>query len=118
MPKEGPVMVGQYSQHLNRRLVYKRFKREACKLGFPWLTLKSFRKLAATWASSQPGDVRTPQLLLGHATSRTTEYYYLGETLKVRTQAVQALEARLVGLPDSKLAGKLADGSAREKDTD
>jgi len=60
----------------------------------PWLTLKTFRKLAATWVMQGTRDIRAAQMLLGHTDIRTTQGY-LGGGAESRATAVKAIEDRM-----------------------
>jgi integrase len=103
---------------LNRRVkpfsrgdVFRAFKLFVRQIGMPWLNLKIFRKVAATW-TMQAAGIRAAQQLLGHGSIRTTELY-LGGGEESRVQAVRALEARMGDIGpehDGKLEGKLEVG--------
>ena len=96
MPKEGLVFLGRLDQIRNRNCLFRSFKKVVRKLGMPYLNLKTFRKLAATWAAQGTHDVRAAQMLLGHQNLRTTEGY-LGAGSESRDLAVKAIEDRLAG---------------------
>jgi len=96
MPKEGWVFLGKTGGPLNRHCTYLSFKKAAKVLGMPWMTLKTFRKLAATWVVQSTHDVRAAQMLLGHTNLRTTEGY-LGAGAEARELAVRAIEKRMSG---------------------
>ena len=89
MPKKGLVF-GAWSNEgaaLSRHTTCAAFKRCAAALGLPWLTLRTFRKLAATTAAEATGDTRVAQMLLGHASLQTTEMY-LGRGQQARERGV------------------------------
>jgi integrase len=93
-PVRGSVFLNKDGRPHKRWRVYMTFKRVARRIGLPWLTLKTFRKLAATWALQNTHDIRAAQMLLGHRNYSTTELY-LGAFGKAREDAVRALEERL-----------------------
>jgi len=95
MPKEGYVFLGKAGRVLNRHRAYLSFKGVVKTLGLPWLTLKTFRKLAATWVVQATHDVRAAQMLLGHSNLHTTEDY-LGGKAESREIAVRAIEKRMM----------------------
>jgi len=94
MPKTGPVFVSAIGKPYTTDRVKRGFKPVAIRLGMPWLTLKTFRRLAATEAADATGDVRAAQSLLGHTDMRTTERY-LGRRTEARERAVRAIEGFL-----------------------
>jgi len=94
MPKQGCMFLGKTGKVLNRHRAYLSFKKVAKVLGMPWMTLKTFRKLAATWVAQSTHDVRAAQMLLGHTSLRTTEGY-LGAGAEARELAVRAIEKRM-----------------------
>lgn len=94
MPKEGAVFLSTTGRLFDRIGVYRAFKPVARRLGMQWLTLKTFRKLAATWTWQGTRDVRVAQMLLGHDNIRTTELY-LGAGAEARSLAVKAIADRL-----------------------
>mgnify|MGYP001562928768 FL=1 len=94
MPKEGFVFLGKTSNQRDRHCLSRSFKKSAKAVGLPWITLKTFRKLAATWVAQSTHDVRAAQKLLGHTNIRTTELY-LGEGSESRDMAVKAIEDKL-----------------------
>lgn len=94
MPKEGYIFVNRMGEPKRRGEAYLAFKREMKRLGMDWLTLKVFRKLAATWTMQGTRDIRSAQMLLGHADIRTTQGY-LGGGAEARSMAVKAIADRL-----------------------
>jgi integrase/recombinase XerD len=96
MPKQGLVFLSQAEKQFTRGRMLLAFKPVAKRLGMPWITLKTFRKLAATQAAESTGDVRTAQMLLGHTSVRTTELY-LGRGAEAKARAVKAMDSFLSG---------------------
>lgn len=94
MPKEGLVFLGKTGEQINRHCLSRSFKKVVKKLGMQYLTLKVFRKVAATWVVQGSHDVRAAQLLLGHSNIRTTEIY-LGGGTEAKELAVDTIERRL-----------------------
>jgi len=94
MPIRGLVFPNPQTGGLDdRSLIYRRFKKIADRLGLGWLTLKIFRKYAATLVQEATGNIRDAQMLLGHKDSHTTEMYLRGGNAAARVRAVKALEA-------------------------
>lgn len=94
MPLRGLVFPNPETGQLdNRSLIYRRFKKVVGRLGLEWLTLKIFRKYAATLVQEATGNIRDAQMLLGHKDSKTTEIYLRGGNAAARVRAVKALEA-------------------------
>ena len=101
MPVRGLVFPNPKTSRLDtRNQFYRRFKRVARRLGMDWLTLKIFRKYAATLVQEATGNIRDAQMLLGHSSSHMTEMYLRGGNAAARVRAVKALEetvGRVVG---------------------
>ena len=108
MPREGPVLADAQGKALSRYTVHAAFKAASRRLGMPWLTLRTFRRLAATHVAESTRDVRLAQLLLGHTNVRTTELY-LGRADESRRLAVESMSAFLAGLGGT--VGGTADAS-------
>jgi integrase len=109
MPKEGKVFANSKGLEHLRGVVYVSFKKVARELGMSWLTLKTFRKLAATWVQQSTGDIRAAQKLLGHTSIRTTELY-LGCGSEAKAIAVKALEERVgLAIGDGKVGNKVGN---------
>jgi len=87
MPRQGPVFTGCKGGPLSRHTTRSAFRRAAGALGVPWLTLKTFRKLAATHVAESTGDARVAQMLLGHTSLQTTELY-LGRGDRARERGI------------------------------
>ena len=96
-----------------RNQVYRRFKRVAERLGLGWLTLKIFRKYAATLVQEATGNIRDAQMILGHGDSHTTEIYLRGGNTAARERAVRALEAT-IGRTVGNFVGNLPTEEARK----
>lgn len=96
MPTEGLVFPSRRGGAFTRQGVLTVFKREAKALGWPWLCLRTFRKLAARAVVNATGDIRKAQHLLGHTSYRTTEDY-LGRGEKARSDAVDVMATYLDG---------------------
>lgn len=94
MPTEGLVFLSRNGRAFTRTGVLTVLKREAKALGWPWLCLRTFRKLAARTVVAATGDIRKAQHLLGHTSYRTTEVY-LGRGEKARGEAVDVMAAYL-----------------------
>jgi len=86
MPVQGLVFPSRDGKPLTRTGVLTVFKREVTALGWPWLCLRTFRKVAATAVVEATGDIRKAQHLLGHSSQRTTEAY-LGRGEQARAEA-------------------------------
>lgn len=113
MPTEGMVFPSRNGRAFTRTGVLTVFKREVRALGWPWLCLRTFRKLAARTVVSVTGDIRKAQHLLGHTSYRTTEDY-LGRGEKARGEAVDVMAAyldRAVG----RIPGNSENGGAVEE---
>jgi len=96
MPIRGLVFPNPETGELdNRNLIYRRFKKVVDRLGLGWLTLKIFRKYAATLVQEATGNIRDAQMLLGHGDSKTTEVYLRGGNAAARVRAVKALETSI-----------------------
>jgi site-specific recombinase XerD len=59
-----------------------------------WMSLKTFRKLAATHAVESTGNMRVARMLLGRTSVRTTEMY-LGREDGARARGVEAMAGYL-----------------------
>ncbi len=90
-PKQGFLFVSRSGKPLNGPNVLTCYKPVVEALGMGWMTLKIFRKFAATSIYEKTSDVRMVQMLLGHTTVQTTELY-LGRGAEARRKAVKALE--------------------------
>jgi len=101
MPKTGPVIVDARGKALGRYTGHAAFKTACARIGMSWLTLRTFRKFAATTVAERTGDVRLAQQLLGHTTVRTTELY-LGRADEARRRAAGSMADLLtdLGLPN------------------
>lgn len=100
MPMQGLMFAGKKGTRLSRHTTCGAFKRAAVAVGLPWLTLKTFRKLAATHVAESTGDTRVAQQLLGHASLQTTELY-LGRGQKARTKGLETMAGFLDGVMGS-----------------
>lgn len=90
MPGKGFLFVSRSGKPLNAANVLTCYKPVVRELGMEWMTLKIFRKYAATAIYEKTGNVRMVQMLLGHTTVQTTELY-LGRGAEARKKAVEAL---------------------------
>ena len=97
MPKTGRVLFNAEGKPLSRFTGLSAFKRASARVGMPWLTLKTFRKFAATTIVEKTGDIRQAQHLLGHTTIRTTELY-LGRVSESRMRAADTMADLLTEL--------------------
>jgi integrase len=113
MPREGRVLLNAKGKPCGRFTGHSAFKRTAKRLGMPWLTLRTFRKFAATTVAEKTGDVRLAQQLLGHSNIRTTELY-LGRADEARKKAVETMADLLSGLGGT-VGGTAAVLTPREK---
>jgi integrase len=96
MPKEGYVFISEAGKPFSATRTLFAFKPVVARLGMAWMTLKVFRKFAATSIYEKTGDVRMVQMLLGHTSVQTTELY-LGRGADARLRAVEALEGIMGG---------------------
>lgn len=106
MPKTGTVFLSHAMKPYTRTRVLNALKPDARKFGMPWLTLRTFRKLAATQAMEATGDIRVAQMLLGHTSVRTTELY-LGRGAEARARGVDAMNDFLSGAVRGKVGMKV-----------
>jgi len=106
MPKEGTVFQGPSGLPLGRHTAFSAFKRTALKLGWPWLTLKTMRRTAATHVVESTGSIRNAQMLLGHTSAQTTEMY-LGRGEKARETALETMAGYLEGATEVKVGPKM-----------
>lgn len=92
-PLTGPVFLNGAGKPWVRNDAGHAFKGVVTRLGLPWVTLKTFRKVGATWVQQGTGGVRAAQLILGHTDLRTTQLY-LGAGAEMRALAVKTIEER------------------------
>lgn len=107
-PTRGPVFAGANGQPMVRELAWRPFKALARRLGWPWLTLRGFRRLVATEVWRRTRDVRAVQKTLGHSNLRMSEIYMQGE---------DEAKAAGVGAMDAFLSGTLNGGSVTKSVT-
>lgn len=118
-PTKGSIFPGKNSKPVSREPVWRTFKHLARHLGWPWLTLKTFRRLAATEVWRQTGDLRAVQKLLGHSSLRTSEIYMQGDR-EARELAVGAMDNYLSrtgvinGVTRRPATGRITEHSGRE----
>lgn len=93
MPSSGPVFLNGAGKPWARNDAGHAFKGMVARVGLPWVTLKTFRKVGATWVQQGPGGQRAAQLALGHTDPRTTQLY-LGGGAEMRALAVRTIEER------------------------
>jgi len=91
MPVDGLVFVNGNGRPYTVGQVYIPFKRLVRKLGMPWLTLKTFRKVAGTEIQERTSDMRVAQDQLGHSRIATTERYLIRKRA-VKLKAAGAIE--------------------------
>lgn len=94
-PARGPLFASQQGGALTVRALERLFKRYAVAAGIPAdVTLYCLRHTAARRMLEATGDLRTVQVMLGHASIRTTEIYAHVSMARRR----QAAESVLAGL--------------------
>ena len=93
-PTKGSVFTSRIQKPYTKERVYKAFKVVAKRLGWPWLTLRMFRRFVATEVWIRTRDVRAVQKILGHANLRTSEIYMQGDK-EARQTAVGAIDSFL-----------------------
>ncbi len=116
MPKAGLVFSYANGKSWSRHGVYSQFKRIACKLGWAWLSLKTFRRLAATHVVEATGNLRMAQMLLGHKSAQTTEMY-LGRGEQARQRAVETMAGFLEGVTQKELGARLGTRASQGEST-
>ena len=93
-PTKGPVFVSEIGRPFTRERLYKAFKPVVRRLGWPWLMLKTFRKVVATHIRRTTRDVRVAQKMLGHTSLRMMEYYMQDDD-EARQMGANAMEGFL-----------------------
>jgi len=97
-PTTGPVFSTRNGTAWDKGVAAHDFRKVTDRLGWPWLKLKTFRKLVATTIWRDTGNMRNAQKMLGHGSSRITEIYVQGE-MEARSAGVAAMDRFLAGSP-------------------
>jgi len=95
-PTRGPVFVSRIGRPFKVGRLYLALKAVTKRLGWDWITPRTFRKLVATRIAQIARDPNAVKAVLGHASLRTSELYMQVED-EARQRGIEAVNVFLDG---------------------